>query len=161
MSDKLKIYVASSWRNTIQPAVVSFLRERGHEVYDFKNPPGRTGFSWSSISVDWKNWTHEEYRKALFHPNAKAGFKSDFDSMQYANAFVLVLPCGASAHTEAGWAAGQYKPVIVVNLSTGGFEAELMYKIFDSYCSSWEEFKSEMEILEEGSIEAMNLNCNL
>ena len=34
----MKIYVASSWRNAQQPAVVARLREAGHEVYDFRNP---------------------------------------------------------------------------------------------------------------------------
>lgn len=42
-----RIYVASSWRNPIQPEVVRHLREAGHEVYDFRNPaPGQEGFSW-------------------------------------------------------------------------------------------------------------------
>lgn len=36
-----KIYVASSWRNSHQPAVVQALRADGHDVYDFRNPaPG-------------------------------------------------------------------------------------------------------------------------
>ena len=40
-----RIYVASSWRNQYYPAVVTRLREAGHEVYDFRNPPhGGTGF---------------------------------------------------------------------------------------------------------------------
>ena len=34
-----KIYVASSWRNVFQQDVVDILRDLGHEVYDFKNPP--------------------------------------------------------------------------------------------------------------------------
>ena len=34
-----KIYVASSWRNVFQQDVVAILRDLGHEVYDFKNPP--------------------------------------------------------------------------------------------------------------------------
>ena len=31
-----KIYVASSWRNSYQQDVVSFLRTLGHVTYDFK-----------------------------------------------------------------------------------------------------------------------------
>lgn len=51
-----KIYVASSWRNDIQPQVVETLRKEGFEVYDFKNPePGNNGFHWSEIDPDWKN----------------------------------------------------------------------------------------------------------
>ena len=45
-----KIYVASSWRNEYQQTVVEFLRQQGHEVSDFKNPPhGNGGFAWSDI----------------------------------------------------------------------------------------------------------------
>lgn len=45
-----KIYVASSWRNVFQQDVVNILRDLGHEVYDFKNPPhGNGGFKWSDI----------------------------------------------------------------------------------------------------------------
>ena len=36
---KRKIYVASSWRNEYYPEVVEKLREAGHEMYDFRNPP--------------------------------------------------------------------------------------------------------------------------
>jgi hypothetical protein len=32
----MKIYVASSWRNTYQPEVVQKLRAMGHQVYDFR-----------------------------------------------------------------------------------------------------------------------------
>ena len=48
-----KIYVASSWRNVFQQDVVDILRDLGHEVYDFKNPPhGNGGFQWSDIDPD-------------------------------------------------------------------------------------------------------------
>lgn len=37
--NKLRIYVASSWRNLLQPGIVLALRRCGHQVYDFRNPP--------------------------------------------------------------------------------------------------------------------------
>lgn len=123
------IYVASSWRNVTQQSIVGWLRKLGHEVYDFKNPPGRTGFSWSTIDENWKSWTVDQYINALEHPVAQAGFKSDFDAMKEADLCVLVLPCGRSAHTEAGWMKGAGKKVIVY-IDTSE-EAELMYKIYD------------------------------
>lgn len=79
-----KIYVASSWRNPYQPTVVEKLRECGHEVYDFRNPPKRKGFAWS------------------------------FNAMQEADVCVLVLPCGRSANAEAGWMKGAGKKVFVL-----------------------------------------------
>jgi len=127
----MKIYVASSWRNTHQQSVVELLRELGHKVYDFKNPkPGNKGFAWSEIDEDWEQWTTEQYYEALKHPIADAGFKSDFDAMKWADACVMVLPCGRSANTEAGWMKGAGKKVFVY--SPIKQEPELMYKIYDA-----------------------------
>jgi len=124
----MNIYVASSWRNNIQPEVVQALREAGHQVYDFKNPPGRSGFAWSEIDINWQLWTAKQYIKALEHPIAVAGYNLDFNAMIWADVCVLVLPSGRSAHSEAGWFAGSNKPVIV--LTDDSQEPELMYKMF-------------------------------
>jgi len=127
----MKIYVASSWRNTHQQRVVELLRELGHKVYDFKNPqPGNKEFAWSEIDEDWEQWTTEQYYEALKHPIADAGFKSDFDAMKWADACVMVLPCGRSANTQAGWMKGAGKKVFVY--SPIKQEPELMYKIYDA-----------------------------
>lgn len=126
----MKIYVASSWRNDFQQNVVHALRSWGHEVYDFRNPTeGNTGFAWSEIDPDWLNWTSDAYVKALEHPVAEAGFKLDFDAMKWADTCVMVLPCGRSANTEAGWMKGAGKKVFVYTPIKQ--EPELMYKIFD------------------------------
>lgn len=138
-----KIYVASSWRNELQPMVVDVLRSSGHEVYDFRNPaPGNFGFSWSEIDPDWKSWTPEEYRDALTHPIAERGFSLDFGAMQWADTFVCVLPCGRSAHLELGWAAGQGKKTIVF---LQDMEPELMAKMCDHLCVSLEEVLAALE----------------
>jgi len=105
-----KIYVASSWRNQAQPMAVAILRQAGHEVYDFKEPtPGDNGFHWSEIDAGWKSWDVGRYRKALEHPLAQDGFGKDFAAMEWADACVIVMPCGRSAHLEAGWFCGQSK----------------------------------------------------
>lgn len=122
----MKIYVASSWRNLIQPAVVSVLRKAGHDVYDFKNPaPGNHGFAWSEIDPDWKDWTPEQYRDALEHPIAKAGFDCDMQALRDCDACVLVLPSGRSSSWEFGWAIGAGRQGAVVMLEA--CEPELMY----------------------------------
>lgn len=124
----MKIYVASSWRNDIQPVVVEALRFAKHEVYDFKNPkPGDNGFSWSAVEPAWKSWSTPAYRKAIQHPIAQAGFASDFDAMQWADGCVLVLPCGRSAHLEAGWFTGAGKRLCVYVPAEVQIEPELMY----------------------------------
>ncbi len=127
-----KIYVASSWNNPYQPYIVNFLRYRGHEVYDFLHPAGKTDFHWSQVNENWENMSTEDYLDALEHPLAQAGFRSDFHAMQWADVCVLVLPCGASAHSEAGWMKGAGKKVIVYQNQPQ--RPELMYKLFDGIC---------------------------
>jgi hypothetical protein len=134
------IYVASSWRNNLQPAVVQLARSVGHKVYDFRNPPhGEGGFSWSDIDNGWEKWTTEEFRDALYHPISVAGFKSDMKGMVWAEMGILVLPCGRSSHVEAGWMQGMGMPVYV--FSPGQHEPELMYKIFPAIISTWDELR--------------------
>jgi hypothetical protein len=129
-----RIYVASSWRNTVQPVVVDVLRAAGHEVYDFKSPPKRSGFSWREISPSWEDWTTAEYSDALLSPQAQAGFESDFNAMRWATCCVLVLPCGRSAHLEAGWFTGAGKTCLVLVPEGVQIEPELMYLLAGRRC---------------------------
>ena len=127
----MKIYVASSWRNTQQPVVVQTLVNAGHQVYDFRHPAsGDHGFSWEQIDPQWQNWSSWDYRNALDHPMAQSGFKKDLAAMQWADACVLVLPCGRSAHLEAGWFAAQPDKSLAI-LLTDDDRPELMYRLAD------------------------------
>lgn len=135
----LKIYVASSWRNEFQPMAVHLLRETGHEVYDFKNlVPGDHGFHWSDVDPDWERWSVDDYREGLEHPLAVSGFGKDFGAMQWADVCVVAMPCGRSAHLEAGWFCGQEKPCLFwypesvpVQPDGPGSRPELMVKMGD------------------------------
>lgn len=132
-----KIYVASSWRNQYYSEVVTRLREAGHEVYDFRNPPhGGNGFHWTDIDENAPNWTFEQYAEGLHHPKAERQFSADIDALNWADTCVLVLPCGRSAHTEAGWLAGAGKKVIAYIPEM--IEPELMYKLFSAVCNDIE-----------------------
>ena len=94
---KHKIYVASSWRNEFYSEVVEKLREAGHEVYDFRNPPsGDPGFKWICVSEDFMEWSHVQYRDMLQHPKAERQFHNDIVAMEGCDVCVLVLPCGRS-----------------------------------------------------------------
>ena len=125
-----KIYVASSWRNKYFPEVVERLREAGHEVYDFRNPPhGGNGFHWTDIDQNAPNWSFNEYKEGLDHPLAQRQFTADLEALEWADTCVLVLPCGRIAHTEAGWMSGGGRTVIVYIPEMQ--EPELMYKLFD------------------------------
>lgn len=130
------VYVASSWRNEIQPAVVTRLRAAGFEVYDFRNPPGKSGFSWAEIDPDWQTWSVSKYIQALEHPRAREGFAEDMHHLSRADATVCVLPSGRSAHLELGYAvaARQFTAVLLEPES----EPELMYAACDFLTSDLE-----------------------
>ena len=141
----MHIYVASSWRNTYFPEVVQALRDAEHDVYDFRNPPnGDAGFHWTDVDPACMDWTPAQYQANLSHPLAKRQFENDIEAMQSCDACVLVLPCGRSAHAEAGWFAGQDKKVFVLIPDKDCFEPELMYKLFTKVCISLEEIIEEL-----------------
>lgn len=106
----MKIYVASSWRNTYQPRVVRILREAGHNVYDFKDADG---FSWREVDENWLAWDPKTYLRGLNHPYAERGFSRDMAALATCEACIMVMPCGVSASLETGWASGAGKRVAV------------------------------------------------
>ena len=125
-----RIYLASSWRNDLQPRFVTILRAWGHAVYDFRNPPhGQGGFSWSMVDKKWESWTPSEYKYYLENSAITAqGYLIDLRAMEWADTFVLLMPCGRSAHLELGWGCGRGKRTIIF-LRTG--EPELMALMAD------------------------------
>ena len=170
----MKLYVASSWKNTLQPSVVAALREAGHVVYDFRNPaPGDRWFGWKQVVVKdyddpytggccnpecWGNWgtgcDHCHYStcacfaplrdprrfrdEVLTHPVVGAAYAKDITALRAANATVLVLPCGRSAHLELGLATGLGQRTVVL-LDDPVSEPELMYLMNDAICASVDE----------------------
>lgn len=137
----MKVYVASSWRNPNQSNVVATLRAAGHEVYDYKNPaPDVLGFSWKHCEGDPPPWSAEKTREVLAHPRAQQGFNADFDAMKWADAVVMVQPCGRSAALELGWGCGAGK--FTIALLGDGQEPELMLKCADCIATNLDEVLS-------------------
>lgn len=134
-----KIYVASSWRNVYQKLLVKALRKLGYDVYDFKHPHGEAGFQWSNNDENWQDWTMVQFRENLKKGYAQFGFNRDFDAMKAADVCVLCLPCGRSAHLEAGWMKGAGKKVIAFIAPDDRIEPELMYGMLDGIALCLEE----------------------
>src|SRR5688500_18691698 len=105
-SGSRRIYVASSWRNEHYQSVVEELRKAGHEVYDFKDTPH--SFRWTDASPTGAA-TIETYLEAMKTQIAIKGFEADKAALDWCDTCIMVLPCGRSAHLEAGYAAGQGK----------------------------------------------------
>ncbi len=131
-------------RNEYQQTVVEALRKEGYEVYDFRNPPaGGHGFKWSEIDPEFQNWTPQQCKNSLAHPLAIKQLNNDLEAMKSCDVCVLVLPCGRSAHMEAGWFAGRGKKVIA--LLPDPQEPELMYGIFDGIACNLDEVLKELK----------------
>lgn len=146
-------YVASSWRNPHQPGVVDTIRYLGHAVYDFRNPaPGNSGFAWSNIDPKWESWDAVQWKEALRHPLAVKGFRADMTALERCDACVLVLPCGRSAHLEAGWAVGRNKPTAVLALATN--EPDLMVRMCNELLTNLYELRDWIGKMESGDASA-------
>lgn len=138
-----RIYLASSWKNPHHSQYVSMLRNWGNQVYDFTArgstlSPGTQecrGFAWKDIGAPERlsAWTFPDFRRALTsEPKAAAGYLSDLRHMEWADTCVCLLPCGRSAHLEAGYMKGRGKRVIIHTPNELTFnDPELMYLLAD------------------------------
>lgn len=136
-----RIYVASSWRNRYQPDVVGDLKFWGHQVYDFRNPPNKAGFKWADIEAEWQTWDMQRYRELLTgHETAAHGFAADYRAMKWADTCVLVLPCGRSAHLEAGYFNGADKRLVIYIPEP--IEPDLMYLMASEIVLNRDELKA-------------------
>lgn len=124
------VYAASSWKNIYHTALCAGMKSAGIEHYDFK----ADGFSWTQVNAD-AHKDFDTFVEVLADPTAVAGFNRDFEAMQRATHFVLVLPSGRSAHLEAGWAIGQGKPTAIWIPEFDG--PDLMYKMADLVTDSF------------------------
>ncbi len=94
------------------------------------------------VASSWRNKYFPNVVAALRNAGPEKQFANDIEAMTSCDACVLLLPCGRSAHTEAGWFAGKGKPVYV--LIPERQEPELMYKLFNGICCSLEELVEQL-----------------
>lgn len=145
----MKIYLASSRRNAHFKPTLLALREAGHEVYDFTDPPFAGGTDAPDV---WVN----DYQGTVWGRGTEAAehFAKDLAAMRWADAIVLVLPAGKSAHLELGWAAGAGKLAIchLPQLHPSILpEPELMYRLGTSYTVGMPDLLRELRVLQEFS----------
>lgn len=123
-----KIYLASSWRNTMHfDRVLALLQAQGHEVYDFRTQ----GFKWYDTDPAANVWQTGKAISALNSDSANKAFKQDMDALLWCDVLVLLFPVGNSGHLELGYAAahGAYTVAYVDAGHMGPLE--LMLKVAD------------------------------
>lgn len=103
----MKLYLIGSLekRDNVVTAARA-LRAAGFDVFDDWLSPGPKADEW------WQAYEQERgrlYVDALAGPHAECVFEFDIKHLRAADAVVLALPAGKSAHLELGWALGQGK----------------------------------------------------
>jgi len=148
--EKLKIYIASSWKNagTVRE-LANLLRENGHMVFDFTDSHTReSGLdkfcfnieSWSGEPLETIDWLD-----FLLYSATEKAFKSDKAGIDWADVLILIVPSGRSSHLEAGYIVGCGKLLYIWgDLPKGEFDT--MYK-FATGCYRSKELPDLLKIL--------------
>lgn len=136
---KLRIYLASSWRNEIAViSVAKCLRAHGFEVDCFcDQSSGRIGFNIATCLEEMGASIYDvDAITALHHLAVKDKFEiayaEDKKWLDWANCVVMLMPCGRSAHLEAGYMKGKgglFYIYWMSNLPMGEFDN--MYQFAD------------------------------
>jgi len=105
-----KIYVGGSLSNPEIIRITKVLTTADHEVFSSWFTPG------PEADEHWRDYEKElgySYREALRRPAAQNIFHFDKRWIDWSDVFVMVMPCGKSAHLELGYAVGTGKETIV------------------------------------------------
>lgn len=129
-----KVYIASSWKNEASVKwMAAFLRSQGFEVDDFTDDSaGRFVFHYSELG----NLEELDAIRFLQYEKAQRAFEEDKRMIDWADAVVLLLPAGRSAHLEAGYAKGRGKQLIIYQSDFPVGEFDVMYGFADLITSN-------------------------
>lgn len=135
----MRIYVASSWKNKEKAKGVAIaLRGAGHKVDCFCDPenaaiPGasRYVFDYRELEQVGNPNLLDQFAIQQNSRIVRRAFEEDAGWIEWAEAVVLVLPAGKSAHLEAGYAKGLGKHLFILGDFPPG-ELDVMYLFADS-----------------------------
>lgn len=105
-----KVYIGGSLANPEIVRLTSLLMEAGFDAFSEWFTPG------AQADVLWRDYEMAlgfSYREALKRPAAQNTFHFDKKHIDECDVFVMVLPCGKSAHMELGYARGIGKDGII------------------------------------------------
>lgn len=128
----MRIYLASSCRNTDVPLAGRLLRAAGHVVYD----------QWWS-PVEFAKWEAQIQGvppgEAINFPQAEQHYFSNRAAMIDCDTCVLLLPAGNSAHLELGFFLGGGKRGYVVGYMD---RSDIMYRLATGIFATLHDFVS-------------------
>lgn len=137
----MNIYLIGSLRNPKVPHTAERLRSEGFEVYD----------DWFSdgyeADVKWNEYEHirgRSFQEALEGWHATHVFENDMEHLEKADAGLLMLPAGRSAHLELGWIIGTGKPGYIL-LEGEPERFDIMYRFASVVTSDLDQLISKMK----------------
>ena len=128
----MRIYLASSWKNQeLVLKTAKYLESRGFEVDAFcRSTDQRYSFHWSELVDDEEDLAKYNAIEFLNDHRTQRAFLEDKKWLDWADAVVMILPCGKSSHLEAGYAKGQGKRLYIFGAFPDG-EFDVMYGFAD------------------------------
>jgi hypothetical protein len=143
----MKIYIASSWKmEDVLRDLAALLREAGFEVDCFcDSSSGRFVFHWSELVEKEEDLKTIDAINFLKDWRTKKACDEDKKWLDWADACILVLPAGRSAHLEAGYEKGQGKKLFIYGDFIPG-EFDVMYGFSDGLFR-WHEINQLIEVL--------------
>lgn len=122
----MKIYLIGSLRNPAVPDLAKKLRYHGFDVFDDWFAAGeKADDAWQA----YEQGRGHTFAEALRGYAARHVFEFDHRHLLEADIGVLFMPAGKSGHIEAGFLAGQGKPVYVL-LPEEPSRFDVMYAFF-------------------------------
>ena len=116
-------------------ALIAAIRRKGKTCYDFTAKPADPSNPDACAAVQMDSL--ESHPDFLNDPVHRAHYEADLAGLKNAEAVVLLLPAGTSAHIEAGIAFGLGKRLILIGKPE---KPETLYLIFDEYFDSVDDF---------------------
>jgi len=136
-----RLYVIGSLRNPNIPTIGSQLRTAGFEVFDDWYAAGPEADDYWKLYEQGRGRT---YAEALAGAAATNVFRFDKANLDKADAVVMVLPAGKSAHLELGYVIGSGKPGFIY-MPPEDCRWEVMYRFATQVCHSVEDLIKAMQ----------------
>lgn len=118
----MKVYISSSWKNRKRVRTLAdTLRAKGLEPFDFTDPRYRSepDIPPERFPEPFDPQVHN-YREYLNRPEWRAAVEGNRHALDNCDVCVLLLPCGADAHSDWAYAVGRGKRSIVVGTQRAG-----------------------------------------
>ena len=132
----MKVYVLGALKNPRVPVIANRIEADGHEVFaDWFSPGPEADSFWR----DYETTRGRDFLTAIRGPHAVNIFEFDKKWLIWANAIVMVAPCGNSGHYELGWGQGRGKWGAILLENNNPARWDVMYQYADLLTASEQE----------------------